>query len=130
MFSVQRITGFRGVRVLGFLLIGMSPLAGHAGQDYRIYVSNEKSGDVTVIDGGDNRVLGTIPVGKRPRGIHAGPDGKTVYVALSGTPHRGATPARTRRATPYSKRARTTMTMIASSRINRPTPSAWWMSRK
>jgi YVTN family beta-propeller protein len=31
-------------------------------------------------------VLGTIPVGKRPRGIHASPDGKTVYVALSGTP--------------------------------------------
>ena len=86
MFSVKRIAGFRGVRVLAFLLIGMSPLAGHAGQDYRIYVSNEKSGDVTVIDGGDNRVLGTIPVGKRPRGIHAGPDGKTVYVALSGTP--------------------------------------------
>ncbi len=28
----------------------------------------------------------TIPVGKRPRGIHASPDGKTVYVALSGTP--------------------------------------------
>ena len=33
-----------------------------------------------------NQVLGTIPVGKRPRGIHASPDGKTVYVALSGTP--------------------------------------------
>jgi YVTN family beta-propeller protein len=51
-----------------------------------VYVSNEKSGDVTVINGGDNRVLGTIPVGKRPRGIHASPDGKTVFVALSGTP--------------------------------------------
>ena len=32
------------------------------------------------------QVVATIPVGKRPRGIHASPDGKTVYVALSGTP--------------------------------------------
>src|SRR6202035_1818854 len=43
-------------------------------------------GDVTVINGSDNQVLGTIPVGKRPRGIHASADGRTVYVALSGTP--------------------------------------------
>jgi YVTN family beta-propeller protein len=86
MFTVKRITGFRGFHVLGSALVALSPLAAHASQDYQIYVSNEKSGDVTVINGSDNRVLGTIPVGKRPRGIHAGPDGKTVYVALSGTP--------------------------------------------
>jgi len=60
--------------------------AGQASQNYQIFVSNEKSGDVTVINGGDNQVLGTIPVGKRPRGIHVSPDGRTVYVALSGTP--------------------------------------------
>src|ERR1700676_4521187 len=36
--------------------------------------------------GHSNQGLGPISVGKRPRGIHAGPDGKTVYVALSGTP--------------------------------------------
>jgi len=53
---------------------------------WQLFVSNEKSGDVTVIDGTDLKVLATIPVGKRPRGIHASPDGKTVYVALSGTP--------------------------------------------
>jgi YVTN family beta-propeller protein len=58
----------------------------HAAQDYRIFVSNERSGDVTVINGSDNQVLGTIMVGKRPRGIHASPDGKTIYVAVSGTP--------------------------------------------
>jgi YVTN family beta-propeller protein len=57
---------------------------------YQIYVSNEKSGDVTVINGGDFSVAATIAVGKRPRGIHASPDGKTVYVALSGTPIEGA----------------------------------------
>lgn len=86
MFSHKRIAGLYGLQALGFLLISLSPATGQAGPSYQIYVSNEKSGDVTVIDGADNRVLGTIAVGKRPRGIHAGPDGKTVFVALSGTP--------------------------------------------
>lgn len=79
-------SGFGGFQSLGFLLLALSPLTGLAGPNYQIWVSNEKSGDVTLIDGGDNHVLGSIPVGKRPRGIHAAPDGKTVFVALSGTP--------------------------------------------
>jgi len=53
---------------------------------YQIYVSNERSGDLTVINGSDFSVAATIPAGKRPRGIHVSPDRKTVYVALSGTP--------------------------------------------
>jgi len=53
---------------------------------YEVYVTNERSGDVTVINGSDFSIAATIPVGKRPRGIHVSPDGKTVYVALSGTP--------------------------------------------
>ena len=53
---------------------------------YQVYVTNERSGDVTVINGGDFSVAATIAVGKRPRGIHVSPDGKRVYVALSGTP--------------------------------------------
>jgi YVTN family beta-propeller protein len=53
---------------------------------YQVYVTNERSGDVTVINGGDFSVAATIAVGKRPRGIHVSPDGKLVYVALSGTP--------------------------------------------
>jgi YVTN family beta-propeller protein len=61
------------------------PHAASAGS-YRIVVSNERSNDVTVISGADYSVLDTIPVGKRPRGIHGSPDGKLVYVALSGTP--------------------------------------------
>jgi YVTN family beta-propeller protein len=56
---------------------------------YQVFVTNEKSGDVTVIDGNSLKVTATIPVGKRPRGIHVSPDGKTVYVALSGTPIEG-----------------------------------------
>src|SRR5438093_6130878 len=54
--------------------------------DYFVFVSNERSGDVTVIDGGTDAVVASIPVGKRPRGIHATPDGQRVFVTLSGSP--------------------------------------------
>ena len=57
-----------------------------AAQNYQVWVSNEKSGDVTIIDGSSLQVIGTVTAGKRPRGIHTSPDGRTVYVALSGTP--------------------------------------------
>jgi YVTN family beta-propeller protein len=66
------------------MLLGTG-VAGAAGS-YDLVVSNERSNDVTVISGADYSVLATIPVGKRPRGIHASPDGKLVYVAMSGTP--------------------------------------------
>ena len=46
-----------------------------------VCVSNEKSGTVSVIDGSTRAVIATIPLGKRPRGIHASPDGRTLYVA-------------------------------------------------
>jgi YVTN family beta-propeller protein len=70
----------------GALLLQTTTARAGAGIDYQIFVSNEKSGDLTVINGADFKVVATIPVGKRPRGIHASPDGRTVYVALSGTP--------------------------------------------
>src|SRR6476619_6263329 len=53
---------------------------------YRIYVTNERSGDLSVIDSATHEVIATVPLGKRPRGIHASPDGRTIYVALSGSP--------------------------------------------
>ena len=53
---------------------------------YLVFVSNERSGDVTVIDGATDSVVGSFPVGKRPRGIHATPDGRRVFVTLSGSP--------------------------------------------
>lgn len=56
---------------------------------YQVYVTNEKSGDVTIIDGRDFKVAATVPVGKRPRGIHLSPDGNVAYIALSGTPIEG-----------------------------------------
>src|SRR5580692_9280670 len=56
---------------------------------FRIYVSNEVSGDMTIIDSATYNVIATVPLGKRPRGIHASPDRKTIYVALSGSPIAG-----------------------------------------
>ena len=53
---------------------------------YYVYVTNETSGDLSVIDPVAMDVVSTIPLGKRPRGIHASPDRKTIYVALSGSP--------------------------------------------
>ena len=52
----------------------------------RVFVTNEQSGDLTVIDAATNAVVTTAPLGKRPRGIQAGPGGKFLYVALSGSP--------------------------------------------
>lgn len=53
---------------------------------YLVYVTNETSGDLSIIDPIKMEVIATIPLGKRPRGIHASPDRKTIYVALSGSP--------------------------------------------
>jgi YVTN family beta-propeller protein len=69
------------------MVTALSPFA-FAGEanGYAIYVSNERSGDVTIIDGATDAVIATIAVGKRPRGIHASPDGRRIYVVLSGSP--------------------------------------------
>jgi YVTN family beta-propeller protein len=56
---------------------------------FRIYTTNEVSGDMTIIDPANYSVIATVPLGKRPRGIHASPDRKTIYIALSGSPIAG-----------------------------------------
>jgi YVTN family beta-propeller protein len=56
---------------------------------FRIYVTNERSGDLSVIDSSTFQVIATVPLGKRPRGIHAGPDHRFLYIALSGSPLAG-----------------------------------------
>lgn len=54
-----------------------------------VVISNERSGDLTVIDPDTDTVTKTIPVGKRPRGMKASPDGKLVYVAVTGSTRDG-----------------------------------------
>src|SRR5258708_38108381 len=51
----------------------------------RFYVSNEGSGDVSVIEGSTE--IERIPVGPRPRGLKL--RGQTLYVAVSGSPRGG-----------------------------------------
>ena len=55
----------------------------------RVYVTNEASGDLSIIDAGSHEVIATVPLGKRPRGIRLSGDGKLLYVALSGSPFGG-----------------------------------------
>ena len=49
----------------------------------RVFVTNEKSNDVTVLDSDTQEVIGTYPVGNRPRGITISPDGTKLYVCAS-----------------------------------------------
>ena len=90
MYEIRSAAWSAGLVALA--LAGALSTPAWAASGYQIFVSNEHSGEVTVIDGGDFKVVGTFPVGKRPRGIHVSPDGKTVYVALSGTPIEGPPP--------------------------------------
>src|SRR2546426_11701888 len=48
----------------------------------QLYVSNEISNTISVIAPATGSVVGTITVGKRPRGMALSPDGRTAYVAL------------------------------------------------
>jgi YVTN family beta-propeller protein len=61
----------------------------NSARSYRVYVTNERSGDLSVIDGESHELLATVPLGKRPRGIQVSPDGKQLFIALSGSPIAG-----------------------------------------
>ncbi len=63
---------------------GMADRAASTGE--LAYVSNEAGRTLSVIDVATDRVVATIPVGTRPRGVRSGPGGAFVYVALSGSP--------------------------------------------
>src|SRR4051812_33058720 len=83
---MNRFLALASLTVLASVCAAADPPKGPPDRRYWVCVSNERSGDVTVIDAATDKVVGTIPVGKRPRGIHASPDGKTLYVAVSGSP--------------------------------------------
>ena len=60
---------------------------------YVVCVSNERSGDVAILR--DRKVVATVPVGKRPRGLHASPDGRCAILrrrlsgsSITGSPRR------------------------------------------
>lgn len=53
---------------------------------FRIYVTDETSGAVSVIDGATRKLVATTPLGKRPRGLAPDPQGPGLIVTLSGSP--------------------------------------------
>src|SRR5436309_2695124 len=86
------------------VLLFVSPcLAEVTDTHLRVLVTNEKSGDVSVIDPSAGKVIQTIPVGTRPRGIRVSDDGHFAYVAVSATPIGGPTSASAPAATMASK---------------------------
>lgn len=60
-----------------------------AAASYLLYVTNERSGEISIIDPASRREIKRIAVGKRPRGLVASPDHALLYVALSGSPIAG-----------------------------------------
>lgn len=65
------------------IVAGILLLAGAAAPSRgdTVYVSNEQDNTISVIDGTALKVVATLPVGRRPRGIALSVDGKRLYVA-------------------------------------------------
>ncbi len=66
-----------------------APASTPAAHGPRLYVSDETGGNVVVIDPASASVIERIPVGKRPRAIRLSRDGKSLFIALSGSPIAG-----------------------------------------
>ena len=69
--------------LLRSLLIGLIVVGGAPAHAFTVYVTNEKGNTVTVIDSATWRVVDTIKVGQRPRGITLSPDGGELYICVS-----------------------------------------------
>jgi YVTN family beta-propeller protein len=91
--STQRSLFARSALVLALLGGGVSGCRrSHARahvRPQRAYVSNEDGNSITVLDLATRKPIKTIAVGKRPRGLRLSPDGRFLYVALSGSPKAG-----------------------------------------
>jgi PQQ-dependent catabolism-associated beta-propeller protein len=85
-----KVPSFRRYRALcGCGLLAWCVAAGHpraAQAKSLIYVSLEEGGEVVAVDPDTGTVEARVPVGKRPRGIKVSPNGKLLFVALSGSP--------------------------------------------
>jgi PQQ-dependent catabolism-associated beta-propeller protein len=82
--SLPRSTrGSRGSWLVAASLLLAVPLCAQAS---RLYVSNEDSGSVSVLDTDSTQIVNTVNVGKRPRGLKLSHDGKQLFVAVTGSP--------------------------------------------
>jgi YVTN family beta-propeller protein len=87
--AVPRVRAAATIVALLGLLCRASCLNAGENADERLYVSDESGGNVVVVDPVAAKVIATIPVGRRPRGIAVSADATRLYVALSGSPNGG-----------------------------------------
>ena len=78
MSSLARLAG-----AAALLALLLDPLGARAA---RAYVSNEDGHSVSVLDASNGKLIATVPIGKRPRGLKLSRDGSRLYVAVSGVP--------------------------------------------
>jgi len=76
--SLQMAMKFRLLLSLLIAFIGCSTAHGPLA-----YVTNEQDGTISVIDTAKDKLIATIAVGGRARGLRLSPDGRMIYVALS-----------------------------------------------
>ncbi len=79
---------YSALLVMVCVLTIISPARGsdwRAHGPYDVYVTNEGSGDLSVIDGSTWKVVATWKLGTRPRGVAVAKDGRRLFVAFNGT---------------------------------------------
>jgi YVTN family beta-propeller protein len=70
--------------IMSLAVLALLPAGTKAGAvELRVFVTNEKSNNVTVIEALSGKVLATIAVGQRPRGVANSTEGGRVFVANS-----------------------------------------------
>jgi YVTN family beta-propeller protein len=92
-------------------------------REEQVFISNEDSGDITVLQASTGKLLGTIPVGKRPRGLRVATDGSKLYVALSGSPKGGPNVDETQLPPPDRAADGIGVVQLAERRLERVLPS-------
>ena len=78
-----------GATVAAQLVLALNASLARGAPGERLYVSDERGGNVVIVDPQQGSVVARIPVGKRPRGIQLSLDRTKAYVALSGSPMGG-----------------------------------------
>jgi YVTN family beta-propeller protein len=72
------------IRHAVFLLVAFFAISAYAGT---VYVADEGSNSVSVIDTGALKRIATIPVGRAPHNVQIAPDGKLAWVTNEGEQH-------------------------------------------
>src|SRR6267154_1621279 len=82
MLTRRRISGFYSLRALACMLIALPPLTAQAGQNYQVYVSNDKSADaIGIVDVAKQKLTGKISAGSDPEEFSLSKDGTRLYIS-------------------------------------------------